>query len=76
VEINTRPERPDPPSALNAQARDIGCLFSVDADSHAPGQLDFLDYGCERAEAAGIEPDRIVNTWPLARLLAWARKER
>ncbi len=32
--------------------------------AHAPGQLDFLDYGCERAEAAGIEADRIVNTWP------------
>ena len=31
-----------------------------------------LDYGCERAEAAGIDPDRIVNTWPQQRLLAWA----
>jgi putative hydrolase len=42
----------------------------------APGQLDFLDYGCERAEAAGIEPERIVNTWPRDRLLAWAAKDR
>jgi putative hydrolase len=72
VEINSRPERRDPPSALIALARDLGCLFSIDSDSHAPGQLDFLDYGCERAEAAGIEADRIVNTWPRDRLLAWA----
>ena len=47
-------------------------MFSIDSDAHAPGQLDFLDYGCERAEAAGIDPDRIVNTWPRDRLLAWA----
>jgi len=74
VEINSRPERRDPPTALLALARDVGCRFSIDSDSHAPGQLDFLDYGCERAEAAGIEPDRIVNTWPRERLLGWARK--
>ena len=50
----------------------LGCLFSIDSDAHAPGQLDFLAYGAERAEAAGIEPERIVNTWPAERLLAWA----
>jgi putative hydrolase len=72
VEINSRPERRDPPTKLLELARDLGCLFSIDSDSHAPGQLDMLDYGCERAEAAGIDPDRIVNTWPRDRLLAWA----
>ncbi|MBO0846652.1 MAG: PHP domain-containing protein [Nocardioides sp.] len=75
VEINSRPERRDPPTRLLELARDIGCRFSIDSDSHAPGQLDFLDYGCERAEAAGIDPDRIVNTWPRERLLAWAAKD-
>jgi putative hydrolase len=75
VEINSRPERRDPPTKLLEQARDTGCLFAIDSDAHAPGQLDMLDYGCERAEAAGIDPDRIVNTWPKERLLAWARGE-
>jgi putative hydrolase len=72
VEINSRPERRDPPTRLLELARDVGCLFSIDSDAHAPGQLDFQVYGCERAEDAGIEPDRIVNTWPKERLLAWA----
>lgn len=72
VEINSRPERRDPPTALLELARDIGCLFSIDSDAHAPGQLDMLDHGCARAEEAGISPDRIVNTWPQAELLAWA----
>ncbi|WP_239456511.1 PHP domain-containing protein [Nocardioides solisilvae] len=74
VEINSRPERRDPPTALLELARDLGCLFSIDSDAHAPGQLDFLDHGCARAEQAGIDPDRIVNTWPRERLLAWAKQ--
>jgi putative hydrolase len=72
VEINSRPERRDPPGRLIRLAEQIGCLFSIDTDAHAPGQLDFQVLGCERAEAAGIDPDRIVNTWPRERLLAWA----
>jgi putative hydrolase len=72
VEINSRPERRDPPTKLLELARDIGCVFSIDSDAHAPGQLDYPLLGCERAEAAGIDADRIVNTWPVERLLEWA----
>jgi putative hydrolase len=74
VEINSRPERRDPPTKLLALARDAGCVFAIDSDSHAPGQLDFQVLGCERAEEAGIDADRIVNTWERDRLLDWARK--
>ncbi|MCW2866075.1 MAG: hypothetical protein JWR20_263 [Marmoricola sp.] len=76
VEINARPERRDPPTELLRLAIDTGCLFSIDSDAHAPGQLDFQVYGCERAEELGLDPDRIVNTWPLDRLLAWAAGDR
>jgi putative hydrolase len=72
VEINSRPERRDPPTDLLRLAIELGCLFSIDSDAHAPGQLDFQSYGCARAEELGLEPDRIVNTWPRERLLAWA----
>jgi len=72
VEINSRPERCDPPDELVGLALEAGCLFSIDSDAHAPGQLDFLAYGAERAERLGVPVDRIVNTWPRERLLAWA----
>ena len=75
VEINSRPERRDPPTRLLEQAYEAGCLFSIDSDAHAPGQLDFLDHGCARAQALGIEPDRIVNTWPADRLVEWANRK-
>ncbi len=74
VEINSRPERRDPPTKLLSMAIEMGCLFSIDTDSHAPGQLEFLIYGCERAENLGLDPDRVINTWPVDRLLAWCNK--
>lgn len=72
VEINSRPERRDPPTRLLNYALEIGCLFSINTDSHAPGQLEFLGYGAQRALDTGVPADRIVNTWPADDLLAWA----
>jgi putative hydrolase len=74
VEINSRPERRDPPTRLLKLAMDIGCVFSVDTDSHAPGQLEFLGYGAQRALDNGLSADRIVNTWPADELLDWTKR--
>ncbi len=71
VEINSRPDRLDPPKRMLTVAVEAGCLFSIDTDAHAPGQLDWLRFGCERAALCGVPADRIVNTWPVERLLAW-----
>ena len=71
LEINARPERLDPPDDLLALASEIGCLFAVDTDAHAPGQLEWTALGARKARDAGIDADRIVNTWPVERLLEW-----
>ncbi|MGX1881558.1 PHP domain-containing protein [Streptomyces sp. NPDC055287] len=73
VEINSRPERLDPPKRLLRRAVDAGVLFSVDTDAHAPGQLDWQIYGCARAEECGVPVERVVNTWAMDDLLSWAR---
>src|SRR5438445_4951918 len=72
VEINSRPERLDPPKRLLRLALDMGCLVSIDTDAHAPGQLEWQVYGCERAAACGVAPDRVINTKAADDLLAWA----
>jgi len=72
VEINSRPERLDPPRRLLRQAVEIGCLFSVDSDAHAPGQLDWQPYGCSRAEECGVDPASVVNTWDADDLVTWS----
>jgi putative hydrolase len=62
VEINCRPERRDPPDPLLRLAAEAGCLFAIDTDAHAPGQLDWLGNGTTRAEKAGITSDRVINS--------------
>lgn len=76
VEINSRPERQDPPDELIQLALEVGCRFSIDTDAHAPGHFSFLDLGAARAEANGVPADRIVTTWPADRLLGWAGAKR
>ncbi|CAL9343154.1 PHP domain-containing protein [Streptomyces sp. enrichment culture] len=76
VEINSRPERLDPPRRLLRRAVAAGVLFSVDTDAHAPGQLDWQILGCARAEECGVPPERVVTTWPVEDLLAWTRERK
>lgn len=76
VEINSRPERLDPPRRLLRTAVEAGTLFAIDTDAHAPGQLDWQPAGCERAAECGVPPARVVNTWPLEALLTWTRTRR
>jgi putative hydrolase len=73
VEVNSRPERRDPPEDLLRVAVAAGCRFAIDTDAHAPGQLSWLSLGCEQALAAGVPPGSIVNTLPLDDFLAWSR---
>ncbi|GAA4547074.1 PHP domain-containing protein [Pseudonocardia xishanensis] len=70
VEINSRPERLDPPRRLLRLAVEAGCEFTLDTDAHAPGQLDWLDYGCMRAVECEVPVERIRNTRALPELLA------
>ena len=72
VEVNSRPERLDPPKRLLRLVVEAECLVSIDTDAHAPGQLDWQPYGCERAAACGVPVETVVNTWAADDLLAWA----
>jgi len=75
VEINCRPERLDPPAPLLARAIELGCWFSIDSDAHATGQLEWQPLGCDRAAAAGVPLDRVINTFDAAALLRWVEGE-
>jgi len=55
------------------KAVEAGCAFTIDIDAHAPGQLDWLRNGCERAVACEVPADRVLNTGPLDELLAATR---
>lgn len=72
VEINSRPERLDPPRRLLRLAEEMDCTFTIDSDAHAPGQLDWQPYGCARAEECGVPAARVMNARSVDGLLEWA----
>jgi putative hydrolase len=73
VEVNSRPERLDPPTRLLKLAIETGCRLAVDTDAHAPGQLEWQLRGCERAAACGVSAAMVINTMPADELVAWTR---
>jgi putative hydrolase len=69
VEVNCRPERQDPPDELLELALDWGCDVAVDTDAHAPGQLEWQSYGCDRLARLGVGHDRVFNARPADEVL-------
>src|SRR5205823_1605045 len=72
VEINSRPERLDPPRRLLKVAVDAGCKVAIDTDAHAPGQLEWQVYGCARAADCEVPVSSIINALGADDLVAWA----
>jgi putative hydrolase len=71
VEINSRPERLDPPTRLLKLVVETGCRLAIDTDAHAPGQLEWQLRGCERGAACGVAADMVINTMAADDLVAW-----
>ncbi len=63
VEINCRPERQDPPDDLLQLALDLGCNVAINTDAHAPGQLEWQVYGCDKAARHQVPTERVLNAW-------------
>ena len=71
IELDGDPARQDLDYTVARQALTFGCLFACDSDAHDTDQLSYADTALAHARLAGIPADRIVNCWPLERLLAW-----
>ena len=71
IEIDGDPARQDLDYTLARQALTFGCVFALDSDAHTTTQLSYAETALAHARLAAIHVDRIVNCWPLERLLAW-----
>lgn len=69
IELNAQAQRMDPPRPWVTEAAEAGCLFTLSTDAHNIAELDRIHHSVRRAEQAGVEPDRVLNTWELPRLL-------
>jgi putative hydrolase len=76
VELDGDPARQDMDFAMARRAIDAGCLFALDSDAHAPSQLSYAETAIAHARLAGIPAERIINCWPVDKLLAWLADRR
>ena len=71
VEIDGDPSRQDLDHTLARRALAAGCLFALDSDAHSVEELEGAETAIAHARLAGVPADRIINCWPLPRLLDW-----
>lgn len=76
LEINAYPDRLDLNDVWAKRARDKGVLISINTDAHKTDHLSMLRYGIAQARRAWLEPEQVINCWPLDRLLAWLHDRR
>jgi len=72
IEIDGDPARQDIDHSLARRAVRAGCVFALDSDAHSTPELAYAETAIAHARLAGVPADRVVNTWPVDRLLEWA----
>lgn len=76
IEIDGDPSRQDVDFELATRALAAGCLFALDSDAHSTRELAYAHTAIAHARLAGVPADRVVNTWPLKRLMEWLDSRR
>ncbi len=71
LEINANPERLDLDDVYARRAVELGCLIAIDTDAHGVEWFGHAQYGVTTARRGWLTSDRVINTWPSEKLLAW-----
>ncbi len=74
IEINSSPDRFDLHDGHARRAAELGILLAISTDTHYLSELGHMDLGVGVARRAWIGPTQVLNTRPLADLLAWTRR--
>lgn len=73
LEINAWPTRLDLRDDLVFIAREMGCKFVIDTDSHALNHMDNMKYGISVARRGWCEKRDIINTYSFSDLESWIK---
>ncbi len=74
IELDGNWHRQDIDFELARHALDAGCIFALDSDAHAAGELRFSEYAIAHARLAGIPPTRVINCWSNEALDEWMQE--
>jgi DNA polymerase (family 10) len=76
LELNAQPDRLDLKDAHVRLAKEHGVQVAIGTDAHSPAELRFMEFGVGTARRGWLEPQDVVNTLPLNKLLSRLRRKR
>lgn len=76
LELNAQPDRLDLKDVYVRMAKEHGVKIAIGTDAHSAEELEFIEFGVGTARRGWLEAADVVNTLPLERLLAQARRKR
>jgi len=69
LELNAYPERLDLSDIHCRKAKEKGVKLAISTDAHMDRHLDWMKFGLATARRGWIEPEDVINTLPLSKLL-------
>jgi DNA polymerase (family 10) len=75
LEVNGALPRLDLSVDALRRSRKYDVRLVLTSDAHHVSELDRLRHAASNAERAGVDPARVVNTWPVEQLLAWVAQK-
>jgi DNA polymerase (family 10) len=76
LEINANPHRLDLDDIHARRAVEMGVKLTISTDAHRPDQFALMHYGVTMARRGWVTAADVVNTWPLEKVLEWAKDRR
>jgi len=73
LEINASPSRLDLKDTHAYRARELGIKLVINTDAHSTEHLDFMRFGVGVARRGWCQAEDILNTKPLAEVLAYLK---
>ncbi len=74
LEINSHLDRLDISTEVLRAVRGRQVVLLIDTDAHQSRELGNVTWGVRHARRGWVEPERVANTWPRERFLAWAAR--
>jgi len=73
LELNAYPERLDLSDLNCRKAKEKGVKIAISTDAHRDTHLDWITFGIATAKRGWIEPEDVINTLPLTKLMKWLK---
>jgi len=75
VEINAHPSRLDLNDVYTRRAVELSCKIAISTDAHSQADMDLMEYGLHTARRAWLTPADVINTRPVAEMMAMLKRE-